>query len=361
MPFCRMDSGEMSRLESAIAEKLIMDNDKGKPNHNLKKNVIVSSIALTSTLAFFKAAGDAIGNHFYKMVIARNDKSQLTDALSSSQKKGPIPQFVKDTLQKQKDMTNDFVQKHPLEELCRHSYDDLKLHAYRFATNPEGHRWVILLHGYMSQGSDMFFFAGIFAQHGFNVLVPDLRGAGESEGEYIGMGWDDRLDVVGWIHEIVASDPEAKIVVHGISMGGATAMMTAGEDLPGNVVAIVEDCGYTSVADEFAYELRNLYSLPAFPVMPLADRATKARAGYSIYEASAVAQVKKASVPMLFIHGEKDTYVPTEMVYKVYQAAPVEKELLIVKKAPHASSSFVDPDLYFSKIFDFIGKHLNEQ
>ncbi|RYM07302.1 alpha/beta fold hydrolase [Sporolactobacillus sp. THM7-7] len=325
-----------------------------------KKKIFFSSVILSSAAAFCKVAGDAIGNYFYKLAIARNDKTELTNALNADVEKITIPPFVKDAMEKQREASDAFIRNHPPEEIYRHSHDGLKLHAYRFMTHPDSHRWAVLLHGYMEQGTDMFFFACAFARHGFNVLVPDLRGAGKSEGGYIGMGWDDRLDVVGWIHEIVENDPEAKIAVHGVSMGGATAMMTAGEDLPENVIAIVEDCGYSSVEDEFAHELRNLYSLPAFPVMQLADRTTRSRAGYSIYEASSVEQLKKAKVPMLFIHGGADNYVPTEMVYKVYEAAPVEKELLVVDQAPHAASSVVNPDLYFTKLFRFIEKYLDK-
>jgi fermentation-respiration switch protein FrsA (DUF1100 family) len=329
-----------------------------KEKWNVRKDLLVSSAVLTGTAAFFKVAGDVIGRHFYKLAIARNDKTELAGSIRASQNIGEIPQSIKDTIQKQKNFMDEFTEHHYPDEIYLDSQDHLKLHGYRFLVHPDSHRWVIPLHGYMNEGRDMFFFTAKFAQHGFNALVPDLRGAGKSEGDYIGMGWDDRLDVVGWIHKIIAEDPEARIVIFGISMGAATAMMTAGEELPENVAAVIEDCGYTSVADEFTYELHQLYSLPKFPVLPLADRAIRNKAGFSIYQASAVDQLKKARVPMLFIHGEKDTYVPTEMVYKVYAAAPVDKELMIIKDAPHASSSFVHPEDYFSGIFSFVEKHL---
>ena len=65
------------------------------------------------------------------------------------------------------------------------------------------------------------------------------------------MGWLDREDILRWIDFILADDPQAEIVVHGISMGAATTMMTAGEDTPENVKVFIEDCGYTSVWDVF--------------------------------------------------------------------------------------------------------------
>ena len=95
-----------------------------------------------------------------------------------------------------------------------------------------------------------------------HAVAPDLRACGESEGDYVGMGWLDRKDVLQWIDYIIEQDPEAKIVVHGISMGAATTMMTAGESTPDNVKAFVEDCGYTSVWDIFSSELQLRFGLP---------------------------------------------------------------------------------------------------
>ncbi len=59
-------------------------------------------------------------------------------------------------------------------------------------------------------------------------------------------------------------DPNAEIALFGVSMGGATAMMTSGEDLPSNVKVIIEDCGYSTVIDEFTYQLKDLFHLPSF-------------------------------------------------------------------------------------------------
>ena len=105
------------------------------------------------------------------------------------------------------------------------------------------------------------------------------------------MGWPDRRDMLQWIDWIIRRDSEAKIVLHGISMGGATVMMTAGEDLPGQVKAVVEDCGYTSVWDIFTDELDYLFHLPAFPLLNIASCLSSLRAGYSFSEASSTAPV----------------------------------------------------------------------
>lgn len=110
--------------------------------------------------------------------------------------------------------------------------------------------------------------------------MPDARGHGKSEGDYIGFGWDERKDYLQWINRIIKKDPQSEIVLHGVSMGAATVMMTSGEKLPDNVKAFVEDCGYSSVKGELGYQLKEMFNLPAFPLIPVTSLVTKVRAGY---------------------------------------------------------------------------------
>ena len=119
----------------------------------------------------------------------------------------------------------------------------------------------------------------------YNILVPYLRGHGKSEGDYIVRGWDDRLDIIDWINNILEDNPSSEIILHGTSMGAATVLSTSGENLPNNVKAIIADCGYTSVWNEFTYQLKALFNLPAFPVMNLSNMVTMVKAGYSLKEA----------------------------------------------------------------------------
>ena len=220
-----------------------------------------------------------------------------------------------------------------------------------------GHKFAILFHGYTGHRSDMAAYAKKFYDMGYSVLTPDALAHGDSDGRYMGMGWLDIPDTLGWIDYIIGSDPEAEIVLHGVSMGGAQVMMAAGEPLPENVKCIVEDCGYSSVWDEFRLQLKNVFHMPAFPLLHVTSAVSKLRAGYSFGEASAVEQLKKATVPMLFIHGEEDTFVPFEMLDKVYEAcASAEKEKLAVPMASHGASVNTAPDLYWDTVTGFVEK-----
>ena len=202
-------------------------------------------------------------------------------------------------------------------------------------------------------------FRSPYYEAGYQVIAPDLRACGESEGDYVGMGWLDRKDVLQWIDYIIEQDPEAKIVVHGISMGAATTMMTAGESTPDNVKAFVEDCGYTSVWDIFSSELQLRFGLPEFPILYTASGVARLRAGYSFTEASALAQVARCEKPMLFIHGTADDFIPYEMMDTLYNAKPGDnKAELTAEGAGHGEAMYALGDSYWDTVFDFIAPYM---
>lgn len=238
------------------------------------------------------------------------------------------------------------------------SRDGLKLHGC-YLSHTMSHKYVILCHGYGSQPLGMTTSARWFYEQKYNILIPAARAHEQSEGRYAGMGWPERLDIVDWINTLVDQDPQAQIILYGVSMGGATVMMVSGEALPENVKCIIEDCGYSSVWDEFACQLDEMFGLPTFPLLNAASIAAKLQAGFTFEEASAVDQLKKATLPMLFIHGQEDTFVPYDMLDKVFEAcASAEKEQLDVPGAAHARSMGTDPELYWGTVEAFLAKYI---
>lgn len=239
------------------------------------------------------------------------------------------------------------------------SNDGLKLKAIYLAADQKTDKTVIMAHGYMGTAETMSTFAKMYHDWGYNVLVPDARGHGESEGNYIGFGWPERKDYVKWIDKVIATNgKDAQITLYGISMGGATVMMTSGEKLPENVKAIVEDCGYSSVKDELSYQLKEMFNLPSFPLVNVTSGITKVRAGYFFGEASSVNQLHKNKTPMLFIHGEADTFVPFEMLAKVYAATDAPKEKYVVPGAEHGKAYDVNPEKYKATVSTFLEKYI---
>ena len=239
------------------------------------------------------------------------------------------------------------------------SFDNLKLHGYEVKNETKTNKWAIVVHGYTSEGELVSSKAKHFYEMGYNILVPDLRGHGKSEGDYIGMGWDDRLDIIDWINNILEDNPSSEIILHGTSMGAATVLSTSGENLPNNVKAIIADCGYTSVWNEFTYQLKALFNLPAFPVMNLSNMVTMVKAGYSLKDASPIEQVAKSKTPILYIHGDKDDFVPYYMMDELYKATSSEKSKLTVQNAGHGKADLVNPDLYWNTVTDFLGKYIS--
>ena len=234
----------------------------------------------------------------------------------------------------------------------------LNLYSAEIRNKKESKIWVIAVHGYTDSGYFMVPAAKRFLEYGYNVLIPDLQAHGKSDGKYIGMGWKDRLDIMGWIDYLIATYGNIKIILYGISMGAATVMMTSGEKLPSNVRMVIEDCGYTSAWDEFAYELKYLFHMPTFPALYNANFITKIRAGYSLKKASSIKQLKKSVTPTLFIHGNKDQFVPFDMLDKLYEAANCKKEKLVIKAAGHAEAQLIDPEKYWHTVRKFIKKYM---
>ena len=216
-------------------------------------------------------------------------------------------------------------------------------------------RTAVVVHGWRDCAIKFFWLARIYEHElGYNVVMPELHGCGESGGEAIQMGWKDRLDVMKWMKTFQADT----MVVHGVSMGAATTMMLSGEQMPEGIkdLRFVEDCGYTCVWDEFAGQLKEQFGLPEFPLMHSTSLLCKLRYGWSFAEASALKQVAKCHYPMLFIHGDADTFVPSQMVYPLYEAKPDPKSLWIASGAEHALSYKEHKAEYISRIRAFVGR-----
>ncbi|MBP1045625.1 alpha/beta hydrolase [Enterococcus sp. BWM-S5] len=246
------------------------------------------------------------------------------------------------------------------EEWALISEDRLKLKAIYIPAEKPTDKNAILAHGYMGTAESMGKYAKMYHDWGYNVLVPDARGHGKSEGDYIGFGWPERKDYVQWIDTILEkNDSDSQITLFGISMGAATVMMTSGEKLPENVKAIVEDCGYTSAEDELSYQLNEMFGLPKFPLVYVTSGITKLRAGYFFGEASAVKQLKKNTTPMMFIHGKADDFVPFYMLDEVYEATDVPKEKYVVDTAKHGEAYTKDPEMYKERVAAFLEKYMD--
>ena len=318
--------------------------NKKRPNR-IRKWIVIT---LGGCLLLFLISLMVAANYFYNLALNPTTPKEAIFGTASGENSDPDKEAAQKWLEEESGYT----------DIYKMSYDQLKLHAYQIKSPKPSDVWIIQVHGYMGSGKDMARCARVYHEEGYNLLIPDLRGQGESEGDYIGMGWVDRLDMLGWIDYLIEQDKDAQIVLYGVSMGGATVMMTAGEELPSNVKAIIEDCGYTSAWEEFAYLLETLFEIPNYPILPAASLVTKLRAGYGLLEASSIKQVAKSKTPILFIHGEEDTFVPFFMLDEVYNAANCEKQKLAVPGAAHAACAEIEPELYKQTVEAFLARYI---
>lgn len=235
------------------------------------------------------------------------------------------------------------------------SDDNIKLHGY--IVNNNSSDWVILVHGFASSHIAMINRGKKLYDAGFNILLVDLRGHGNSDGKYITMGIKDCHDVVRWSKYIVKKEHAKSIGLFGISMGAATVMMASGLDVPRQVKYIIEDCGYSNVWDELKYQLNNLYHLPAFPFLNVCNLYSKILAKFDFKEYSPTKALSKTYLPILMIHGTNDTFVPYYMLDINYEACKSKKEKYIVQNANHTEAEDLDFDNYWKTIKKFISKY----
>ncbi len=242
------------------------------------------------------------------------------------------------------------------------SRDNLTLHGDYFAADEESDTILIASHGYTSCGlSDCSSISSYFLKKGTDCLIIDNRSHGKSEGEYIGFGILDRYDLFGWIKYVNERfEGKKKIILYGVSMGGATVLMTTGfrECSEYNVKAVIADCAFTSPYDVFSHILKRDYHMPEFPVMNINDVMCRKKAGYGFKDYSTLTAVAETDIPILFIHGKNDDFVPVWMSEKNYEVCNSPKELLLVDNAAHAASYYESHELYENKVTEFIEKYV---
>lgn len=311
-------------------------------------------ILWSAGIVILLAMGIILGGSFYLIDFALRPENRGKDMKGSETfMRKEYPQLVS--------WLDSLKSTHALKDTFILAPDGIKMHAfYARASHPTTHT-AIIIHGYTDNAIRMFHI-GYLYNHSldYNILLPDLRYTGLTEGDTIQMGWLDRKDVRQWIDVAPALFGDSlQAVVHGISMGAATTMMLSGDATPDYVTCFVEDCGYTSVWDQFSKELKGLFGLPPFPLLYTASWICQLQNGWNFHEASALSQVAKCRKPMLFIHGDNDDFVPTWMVYKLYEAKPEPKELWITEGVDHAHSYKLYPEEYTERVKTFTEKYIH--
>ncbi len=235
------------------------------------------------------------------------------------------------------------------------SFDGVKLYG-RFYENKGSKATVLLMHGYRSGPMHDFSCAfKFYYDKGFNLLVPDQRAHGKSGGRFITYGVKERYDAKCWLEHINKIVEGGTIYANGVSMGASTLLMATGLSLPENLKGIIADCGFTSPAEIIKKVIKKDMKLPLFPLYHTTRILTKLIAGFDFEEYSAVTAVKNSPVPILFLHGKSDGFVPFYMGEQIYSAAVGEKRAVWVENADHGCSFMTDRATCSAAIYNFLG------
>ncbi|MDE6627118.1 MAG: alpha/beta fold hydrolase [Lachnospiraceae bacterium] len=245
------------------------------------------------------------------------------------------------------------------EKITMEADDQRILVARKIIVNPDSDCWVVVLHGYNDAMENIYDIAMHYTEQGYNVLMPDLRAHGESEGSFYGMGWLDRLDVINWIDVILKDNPSAQIVIHGVDIGADTALMLSGEPVKNNIKAIVAEGAYTSAWDVVKLEYQTRHpEWPVFPLVHMMNPVMKVWAGYTLTEADAVKQVQKTSIPILLICGGNDTYASEDMMEQLDTAVASPHKVVTIPAGTHGDCRYADADTYYNETFGFVGTYV---
>lgn len=252
----------------------------------------------------------------------------------------------------------EYIRTHTTERIKLRSYDGLELTALYLPAQGEPKGTVIAFHGYRSLATiDFALEVEFLCSLGYDVLLPYQRSHGLSQGKYITYGVKERFDCRDWAKYAAQRWGERPLFLMGISMGSATVMMASDLDLPKSTRGIVADCGFTSPWEIMAHVAKRDFRLPPFPLLYLLDGIARLRAGFSLKGADSRQALSRTSLPVLFLHGEDDDFVPVSMTRENYQACRGEKFQRLVPGAAHAQSFAVDTQGCQQAIQEFLTRY----
>ncbi len=315
-------------------------------------------IALLAIIGALLLLTLALTVFFFRLALCRNDKQTPEAMLGRMKKTTPPEQFA--LIQR----GHESFMAAPKQDIFITSRDGLGLHAYLFEQpeDKETKGTIILVHGW--RGHPEVDFSASWERYrdfGFRILAIHQRGHAPSDGRYITFGVKERFDLIDWANFVNQTyGADQKIVISGISMGCATVLMALGEsELPENVVGATADCGFVSAWDEFTHVLKTSYHLPKFPLLYTADLMARAVAGFHFRECTTEQALRKARIPVLFIHGLADDFVPPEHTRRSAAACASPHELIEVEGAGHGVSYLVDTDHINTRLDQFFRRVLN--
>lgn len=252
-----------------------------------------------------------------------------------------------------------WCQQQKMQDCYLESVDGLELHA-RYLPAKDARRFVVLCHGYKGNAfSDFAYMARFLHENHCNLLFIDERCCGQSEGKFITFGAMEQYDVQKWAEYVAKRNHKSlPVYLYGESMGAASVLMASGQNLPREVKGIIADCGFRSMRGQMQDMAKNWFHLNWIELLMFRlNLFCTFLAGFRMKDADTTEALRKNKRPVLFFHGEMDTYVDVSNSKYNYTICQAPKELVIVPGARHISSPYVAPELYRSKVLSFFHQY----
>ena len=304
-------------------------------------------------IATVAAVSSAITRKLLKIAMDREEPKEMAKNKEKISCSGDMAAFMSVVSQ-----SAEKLERSDYETVEIQSHDDIKLVGHwRMPSDPK--RVIIAMHGWRSSwAQDFGSIADFWYDNDCAVLYAEQRGQGKSGGEYMGFGLLERYDCFDWVKWAnERTGGSLPLYLGGVSMGASTVLMTAGLDLPDNVKGIVADCGFTSPHEIWKHVVESNLHLPYSMHAVAANDLCKKRINMTSQEYSTLDAMRECKVPILFIHGTDDKFVPISMTYENYKACVAPKRIMVVPGAGHGMSYFTDKQGYESEIKEFWNKY----
>ena len=306
---------------------------------------IILAVAAILAIAFF------ILKYHILMNLALNARSKNLLSAGGNQEIPAREQEIRRQIQED----GEWMEALPREDIEILSRDGLRLTGHYIHAQGQARRLAVLFHGWRGSWTGDFGSMGRWLRGiGCDLLLVEQRAQGASEGKYMGFGVLERQDVAQWLTYLKQERHNTlPVYLGGVSMGAATVLMAAGDTMPDFVKGVLADCGFTSPY-EMLYEVGSKsLRMREHPDMDYVNLIVKIRAHFGIREYSTLESMKKTKLPIFFVHGLEDDFVPCHMTRQAYEACVSRKELLLVEGAGHVRSFYYDNENYRRRVEQF--------
>ncbi|MDD6467492.1 MAG: alpha/beta hydrolase [Erysipelotrichaceae bacterium] len=297
-------------------------------------------IVVVVILALLFIADYAVTKRIFEYIFAKTEETFFSKGISD----------IYSQYQAQAQKADEWLAQYEQESLKITSKDGLNLEGTLVRMVSDTNKVILAIGDHQSVGmQDMGRFAEMYQELGYDACIIDSRACGNSQGQYGSFGYYEQDDVLLWCQKLIEIYGETvEIVLHGMGVGAATVCLVSGQkDLPKQITGGVADGAYQDITVQLRHLLNTQTQLPVEFTLMMLNLICKQKLHFDFKKLSAEKALQKCQIPMLFIHGEKDSYTPSYMSEHLYDAcATKNKQIEIVNEAKHNGCYLMHPIAY---------------